>query len=140
MVNLLIPYTYYRWDTFAVGTTKGIRICQVNSNGDLIMGPLLVETSYSVNGFTERGSYLYAATKVQSKVPTYERHPHSSLTCRKQFDDGTFALCIRLQNTSRHQMAIDPTAPKSTTYRKPIDLEQLLTDLVMVSDEGGYCW
>lgn len=94
LVNAIHFYLGY----LAVGTNKGVRICRVDSNGDLVMGPLLVETGYAVNGFTERGSYLYAATKVDDGAVTHGILIRIDLS--QQFDDGTFAYAYDLEYQS----------------------------------------
>jgi hypothetical protein len=93
-----IKAIHYYLGYLAVGTNKGVRICQVNQDGDLIVGPLLVETSYAVNGFTERGSYLYAATKVLEGANTNGILIRIDLS--QQFDDGTFAYAYDLEYQS----------------------------------------
>jgi hypothetical protein len=93
-----IKAIHYYLGYLAVGTNKGVRICQVNQDGDLILGPLLVETSYAVNGFTERGSYLYAATKVLEGANTNGILIRIDLS--QQFNDGTFAYAYDLEYES----------------------------------------
>jgi hypothetical protein len=93
-----IKAIHYYLGYLAVGTNKGVRICQVNQDGDLILGPLLVETSYAVNGFTERGSYLYAATKVLEGADTNGILIRIDLS--QQFNDGTFAYAYDLEYES----------------------------------------
>ena len=119
LVNAIHFYLGY----LAVGTNKGVRICQVNSNGDLVMGPLLIETSYSVNGFTERGSYLYAATKVDNSGNTNGVLIRIDLS--QQFDDGTFAYAFDLEYQS---------TPDSSDCTEVYNLDDRL---VMVIEEGG---
>jgi hypothetical protein len=94
----LVKSIHFYLGYLAVGTTRGIRICQVNSSGDLVMGPLLIETSYPINAFTERGSYLYAATKVLEGADTNAMLIRIDLT--QQFDDGTFAYAYDLEYES----------------------------------------
>ena len=94
----LIKAIHYYLGYLAIGTTKGVRICPIGSNGDPILGPLLVETSYSVNAFTERGTYLYAATKVLEGADTNAILIRIDLT--QQFNDGTFAYAYDLEYQS----------------------------------------
>ena len=82
-----------------VGTSKGVRICPVNVNGDLTLGPLLVETSYGVNGFTERGTYIYAATKAKDSLENINGIL-IRINLSQQFDDGTFAYAYDLEYES----------------------------------------
>ena len=118
-----IKAIHYYLGYLAVGTNKGARICQVNQDGDLIVGPLLIETSYSVNGFTERGSYLYAATKVLDGSNTNGILIRIDLS--QQFDDGTFAYAYDLEYQS---------TPDSSDCTEVYNLDDRL---VMVIEEGG---
>lgn len=107
-----------------VGTNKGIRICQVNINGDLVLGPLLIETSYSVNGFTERGTYIYAATKAINSTGNINGIL-IRIDLSQQFDDGTFAYAYDLEYDS---------IPDSSDCTEVYSLNDRL---VMVIEEGG---
>jgi len=118
-----IKAIHYYLGYLAVGTNKGVRICQVNQDGDLIVGPLLIETSYAVNGFTERGSYLYAATKVLEGSNTNGILIRIDLS--QQFDDGTFAYAYDLEYQS---------TPDSSDCTEVYSLNDRL---VMVIEEGG---
>ena len=118
-----IKAIHYYLGYLAVGTNKGARICQVNQDGDLIVGPLLIETSYSVNGFTERGSYLYAATKVDNSGNTNGILIRIDLS--QQFSDGTFAYAYDLEYQS---------TPDSSDCTEVYNLDDRL---VMVIEEGG---
>jgi hypothetical protein len=89
---------HYYLGFLALGTSKGVRICPVGNDGTPIMGPLLVETSYAVKGFAERGSYLYAATKVLEGGSTNGILIRIDLS--QQFDDGTFAYAYDLEYQS----------------------------------------
>jgi hypothetical protein len=126
LVNAIHFYLGY----LAIGTNRGIRICQVNSNGDLVMGPLLVETSYSVNGFTERGSYLYAATKVNEGANTNGILIRIDLS--QQFDDGTFVYAYDLE----YQSSLDGDSSDCTEVYSLTDSDGN-NRLVMVIQEDG---
>lgn len=94
----LVNAIHYYLGYLAVGTSKGVRICQLNTNGDIVMGPLLVETGYRVNGFAERGSYLYAATQAPNTGNLNAILIRIDLST--QFDDGTFAYAYDLEYES----------------------------------------
>jgi len=126
LVNTIHFYLGY----LAVGTNKGVRICQVNANGDLVMGPLFVETSYSVNGFTERGSYLYAATKIDEGANTNGILIRIDLS--QQFNDGTFAYAYDLE----YQSALDGDDSDCTEVYSLTDSDGN-DRLVMVIQEDG---
>ena len=89
---------HYYLGFLALGTSEGVRICPVGNDGIPVMGPLLVETSYPVKGFTERGSYLYAATKVLEGANTNGILIRIDLS--QQFNDGTFAYAYDLEYQS----------------------------------------
>jgi hypothetical protein len=89
---------HYYLGYLAVGTSKGVRICTIYGNNNLVMGPLLIESSYAINGFSERGSYLYAATTVVSGGNTNGILIRIDLS--QQFDDGTFAYAYDLEYQS----------------------------------------
>jgi hypothetical protein len=88
----------YYLGALAIGTSKGVRICSVDVNGLPTLGPLLIETSYPINGFTQRGTYLYAATKVDSGTDTNAVLIRIDLS--QQFDDGTYAYAYDLEYES----------------------------------------
>jgi hypothetical protein len=120
-----IKAIHYYLGYLAVGTNKGVRICQVNQDGDLILGPLLVETSYAVNGFTERGSYLYAATKVLDGSDTNGILIRIDLA--QQFNDGTFAYAYDLE----YQSSLDGDSSECT------EVYNINNRLVMVIQEDS---
>ena len=107
-----------------VGTSKGVRICPVNVNGDLTLGPLLVETSYGVNGFTERGTYIYAATKAKDSLENINGIL-IRIDLSQQFDDGTFAYAYDLEYES---------TPDSSDCTEVYNID---SRLVMVIQENG---
>lgn len=114
---------HYYLGYLAIATNEGVRICPVGNDGTPVMGPLLIETSYPVKGFTERGSYLYAATKADNSGNTNGILIRIDLS--QQFDDGTFAYAYDLEYQS---------TPDSSDCTEVYNL----TDrLVMVIEEGG---
>ena len=118
-----IKAIHYYLGYVAVGTNKGVRICQVNQDGDLIVGPLLIETGYTVNGFTERGSYLYAATQAPNTGNLNAILIRIDLST--QFDDGTFAYAYDLEYES---------TPDNSDCTEVYNLNNRI---VMVIEEGG---
>jgi hypothetical protein len=89
---------HYYLGYLAIGTNKGVRICPISSTGNIVMGPLLIESTYSVNGFTERGTYLYAATKVDDG--SYTNGCVIRIDLSQEFNDGTFAYAYDLEYRS----------------------------------------
>ena len=122
---------HYYLGYIALGTNKGIRICPVGPDGSPIMGPLLVETSYPVNGFTERDSYLYAATKADNSGNTNAILIRIDLA--QQFDDGTFAYAYDLEYQSSPD---NSDCTEVYTIKETID-GKINSRLVMVVEEGG---
>jgi hypothetical protein len=120
-----IKAIHYYLGFLALGTNKGVRICPVGNDGTPVMGPLLVETSYPVNGFTERGSYLYAATKVLEG--TYTNGILIRIDLSQQFNDGTFAYAYDLE----YQSSLDDDNSDCT------EVYNLNDRLVMVIEEDA---
>jgi hypothetical protein len=92
---------HYYLGVLALGTSKGLRICPVNVNGQVILGPLLYENGYyPVNGFTESGNYIYAATKADNEDATFTHACLIRVDLSTQFDDGTYAYAHDLEYRS----------------------------------------
>jgi hypothetical protein len=121
----LVKAIHYYLGYLVVGTNRGVRICQVNTNGDLTLGPLLVETSYSVNGFTERGTFIYAATKAD--VGNYTNAILIRIDLSQPFNDGTFPYAYDLE----YQTNLQPSSSDAT------EVYNLNNRLVMVVQEDG---
>jgi hypothetical protein len=116
----------------AVGTNRGIRIAEVDVNGNLIMGPLLLESKYSVNGFTERDSFIYAATKVDAGAYTHGCLVRVDLA--NQFDDGTFAYAYDLEY--RSSVNVDNVTPFTPGSSNCTEIYQLGGRFVLVTEES----
>ena len=86
---------------------------------------MLVETSYPVNGFTERGTYIYAATKADAGAYTNAILIRIDLT--QSFNDGTFAYAYDLE----YQTNLQPSSSEAT------EVYNLNNRLVMVVEEDG---
>jgi len=82
----------------AVATTRGVRICQVSATGLVILGPLLIDSTYAVNGFATQDKYIYAATKVASGA--YTNACLIRIDLSQSFSDGTFAYAYDLEYDS----------------------------------------
>ena len=121
----IINSIHYYLGYLALGTNKGIRICQVTPNGSLVMGPLLVELAYGANGFTERGTYLYAATKVDDGA--YTNASLIRIDLSEQFSDGTFAYA----NDLEYRSSLDSDSSECT------EVYVLDDRLVMVVEEDS---
>jgi len=92
---------HYYLGILALGTSKGLRICPINANGQVILGPLLYENGYyPVNGFTESGNYIYAATKTDNESGTFKHACLIRVDLSAQFDDGTYAFAHDLEYRS----------------------------------------
>jgi hypothetical protein len=121
----LVKAIHFYLGYLVVGTNRGVRICSIGTDGDLILGPLLVETSYPVNGFTERGTYIYAATKADAGAYTNAILIRIDLT--QSFNDGTFAYAYDLE----YQTNLQPSSSEAT------EVYNLNNRLVMVVQEDG---
>jgi hypothetical protein len=93
----IIAIEYYL-GYLAVATTRGVRICQVGSTGLVTLGPLLIDSTYSVNGFVAKDRYVYAATKVADGA--YTNACLIRIDLSQSFDDGTFAYAYDLEYRS----------------------------------------
>ena len=94
----VINSIHYYLGYIALGTNKGIRICPIAASGNLLIGPLLVELAHGCNAFTERGTYLYAATKIDDGA--YTNGALIRIDLSEQFNDGTFAYANDLEYRS----------------------------------------
>jgi len=120
----IVKSMYYYLGYLAVGTTKGIRICPINDSGDITLGPLIIESAYPVNGFTTRGTYIYAATKAKDSTGNINGIL-IRIDLSQEFSDGTFAYAYDLEYQS------SPDASDCT------EVYNLNDRLVMVIEEGG---
>jgi hypothetical protein len=92
---------HYYLGILALGTNKGLRICPINVNGQVILGPLLYENGfYPVSGFTESGNYIYAATKADNEDASKTHACLIRVDLSAQFDDGTYAFAHDLEYRS----------------------------------------
>jgi len=82
-----------------IGTTRGVRIAQTGTSGDIAYGPLLFESNYAVNGLVSDDRFVYAATKVLG-----ENNKTNACLVRidlsQDFGDGTFAYAYDLEYQS----------------------------------------
>jgi hypothetical protein len=93
----IIAIEYYL-GYLAVATTKGVRICQVGPTGLVTLGPLLIDSTYAVNGFATKDRYIYAATKVADGA--YTNACLIRIDLSQSFNDGTFAYAYDLEYRS----------------------------------------
>jgi hypothetical protein len=116
----IVSINYYL-GYLSVGTSKGLRICNTDQNGNLILGPLLYE-GYPITGFTSKGNYLYGSTKVDNdsgqldgsgKLFTHACAIRVDLSA--QFDDGTFAWTYDLEYESTNQPSFLVSAKQLTS-------------------------
>ena len=64
-VGELVHAIHYYLGKIIIGTSKGIRVAEVNdTDGSLAYGPLIVETSQPVYAFTVRDKFVWATTGV----------------------------------------------------------------------------
>lgn len=127
----IINAIHYYLGYLVIGSNKGVRVCPISADGTPVLGPLLVETAYPVNGFAERGTYLYAATKADNSGNTNGILIRIDLS--QQFDDGTFAYAYDLEYQS---------TPDSSDCTEVYNIRETISGkivdrLVMVIEEGG---
>jgi hypothetical protein len=80
-----------------IGTSKGARVGTLDSNGDLVYGPLLWGESRDVNDFHFAGNFAYAAT-ILTNGPQHAGLIRIDLG--NPFDDGTFPYAADLEYSS----------------------------------------
>ncbi len=116
---------HYYLGYLALGTSAGIRICPIASNGLPILGPLMIELSYPVSAFAERGTFIYAATKLDDGA--YTNGALIRIDLSQQFNDGTFAYA----NDLEYRSSLDQDSSDCT------EVYVLDGRLVMVIEEDG---
>lgn len=132
-VNAIHYYLGY----LSIGTSHGVRICPIDGNGDPILGPLLVETAHAVNGFTDRGTFLFAATTMHPAGETHHEHAGAiRIDLSKQFDDGTFAWANDIEY--RSSVNIDSEEDFVESASEATEVYNLNDRLVLVVQEGEY--
>lgn len=117
----------------AVGTNKGVRICNIDVNGDVTLGPLLVESSYEINGFAAKDTYLYAATKIDEGAYTHGAVIKIDLS--QQFEDGTFAYSNDLEY--RSSVNIDSEVGWTATSSSANEVYLIDNRICLVIEENG---
>jgi hypothetical protein len=130
IVNAIHYYIGY----LAIGTSKGVRIAQIQTNGALTIGPLLVENNYAVKGFVESGNYIYAATKADNETATYTHGILIRIDLSTPFNDGTFPYAYDLEY--RSSVNIDNEGGWSANSSECTEVYALNDRLVMVIEEG----
>lgn len=108
-----------------IGTSKGVRIGQVGTSGEIVYGPLLFE-DYPVEGLVADDRFIFAATKVDGDNNTTNACL-IRIDLSQSFDDGTFAYAYDLEYQS--------SAEDSESFATDV----LLVDgrLVMIVEEDG---
>jgi hypothetical protein len=61
-------FFYLRW--LMIGTSKGVRVAEVQDDGSLLYGPLLFESEQPVFDFAARDKYVWCATNVDGSPGT----------------------------------------------------------------------
>ena len=103
----IIAIEYYL-GYLAIATTRGVRICQVGPTGLVTLGPLLIDSTYAVNGFATKDKYIYAATKVADGA--YTNACLIRIDLSQSFSDGTFAYAYDLEyESSKDQHSSEAT-------------------------------
>jgi len=117
-----------------VGTSKGIRICQTNINGDVTLGPLLVKTDYPINQFVGKDTYIYAATTIPAEGG-YEHAGVIRIDLAQPFEDGTFPWAYDLEyRSSINVFNENPFTPNNS---EATEIYNLNDRIVLVVQEAG---
>jgi hypothetical protein len=119
----------YYLGVLALGTSKGLRICPINVNNQVTLGPLLYEAS-AINGFTVADKYIYAATTINNEAGTYTHGCLVRVDLSTQFDDGTYAYAYDLEYRSSLN-----TSPINS---QAVDVQKIGDRIVMVIKQAGY--
>lgn len=114
---------HYYLGHLCVGTNKGIRICPVDANGQVVLGPLLYDNGYPVKGFTARGTYLFASTSLAT-AGAGSTAALIRVDLANPFEDGTFPYANDLED-------------ESTTTTEATDTYLINDRLVMIVKEGA---
>ena len=104
-----------------IGTSKGVRVAVLDTNGDMTYGPLLWDYGYAVNDFHFSQNYVWAATTIPNSIN------HAGLIridLGNPFGDGTFPYAYDLEYQS------DVASEATGVFR--VD-----DRLIIVSEEGG---
>jgi hypothetical protein len=120
---------HYYLGVLALGTSKGLRICPINVNNQIVLGPLLYEAS-AINGFTVAGNYIYAATTINNEAATYTHGCLVRVDLSTQFNDGTYAYAYDLEY--RSSLNTSPISSEAT------DVQKIGDRIVMVIKQAGY--
>lgn len=94
IVNAMSYYLGY----LTLATNKGIRVCQTQSDGSVILGPLLFESNYAFTGLVPKENYIFASTSVDEGEIVNACLVRVDLSA--PFDDGSFAYAYDLQYQS----------------------------------------
>jgi hypothetical protein len=119
----IVNSIHYYLGYLCVGTNKGVRVCPIGTDGSIVLGPLLYDSEYNVNGFTERGSYIYAATALSSTTAGSNASV-VRIDLSNPFEDGTFPYANDLEYES------DETSIATDAYN-------INDRIVMVIEEGA---
>ena len=96
----------YLGNLLGIGTSKGARVAQSDSNGDLVYGPLLFESANPVTDFAARDRFLYC---------TYS-DPLDTGTKLARIDLSVQIEALRFAWASDLSVTSDTTAPKAVAF------------------------
>jgi len=125
-----INAVHYYLGVLALGTSKGLRICPVNVNGQVILGPTLHDhESYPIKKFTSSGNYIYAATTEDNEAVTFTHGCLIRVDLSTQSEDGTYAYAHDLEY--RSSTNVTPISSQA------VDVHKIGDRIVMVIEQGG---
>ena len=103
---LQLPYgeilrsMYFYLGYLAIGTSKGLRIAKVGTDGAVTLGPLLFETQAEVTGFVGNDRFIWASTSLFDEDNEVWNACLVRVDLSSPFEDGTFPYAYDLQYKS----------------------------------------
>ncbi len=94
VVNAMHYYLGY----LVLATNKGIRVCQTQTDGSVILGPILFESEYEFTGITAQNNYVWVSTTLDEDEITNACLVRIDLS--SPFEDGSFPYAYDLQYQS----------------------------------------
>jgi hypothetical protein len=96
----IIRCMYFYLGYLAIGTSKGLRIGVVASDGSVTVGPLLFETESEVTGIVANDKFIWASTAVPNETTGTWNGCLVRVDLSSPYQDGTFPYAYDLQYKS----------------------------------------
>jgi len=124
VVHRIFTYLGY----MVIGTSKGIRVASIATDGSLTYGPLIVHTTQPVYDFTARDSYVWCATGVDGRAGLIR------LDLSTEIDNLRFAYTNDLYADS------SSTSNATTTVAFAGDTERIMFATTATATQVGYLY